>query len=153
MPRPVKWRKVDFIPNTTYYAPCPKGSCRSLKEIEMKELQVKIEELEALRLKDIEGFSQEECARMMEVSRQTFQNILEEARRKVATALVEGNAISIGGGSYTRNVCHLRCSSCGKVQKNSVENNTRECKHCSSKNIICFKKAKCSFVCETRENI
>lgn len=152
MPRPIKWRKVDFIPEITYYAPCPKSSCKNLKETKKKEMQIKIEEVEALRLKDIEGLSQEECARKMEVSRQTFQNILEEARRKVATALVEGNAISIGGGRYTRNVCHLRCLSCGKVQKISMEDNTKKCQHCRSSNIICFKRAKCSYVCENREN-
>ena len=68
------------------------------KKCELEELELKVEELEAMRLKDIEGLSQEECAQQMEISRQTFQNILDLAREKIAKALVEGKAIRIGGG-------------------------------------------------------
>ncbi len=58
-------------------------------------------EVEALRLVDIEGLTQEEAAMEMGVSRRTFWNDLMEARRKVAFALVNGCAIRISGGVYS----------------------------------------------------
>jgi predicted DNA-binding protein (UPF0251 family) len=58
-----------------------------------------IDELEALRLADLQGLSQEQAARMMNVSRATFGRIVAQARRKVADALVHGKGITITGGS------------------------------------------------------
>ena len=58
-------------------------------------------EVEALRLVDLEGLTQEEAAMEMGVSRRTFWNDLMEARQKVAHALVNGCAIRISGGSYS----------------------------------------------------
>ncbi len=57
-------------------------------------------EVEALRLVDLEGFTQEEAADRMGVSRRTFWNDLKSARVKVATALVKGLPIRIEGGDY-----------------------------------------------------
>jgi predicted DNA-binding protein (UPF0251 family) len=51
------------------------------------------DELEALRLADLEGMSQQEAAEQMGVSRQTFGNTVKKARWKVAKSLVEGNAL------------------------------------------------------------
>lgn len=65
---------------------------------ELEEVELTLDELEALRLADLEGLYQEEAAARMEVSRATFARIVEAARRKVATALVHGNALRIGGG-------------------------------------------------------
>jgi len=53
------------------------------------------EELEALRLADLEGCSQVQAAEAMGVSRSTFQRILARARRQVARALVEQRALKI----------------------------------------------------------
>jgi predicted DNA-binding protein (UPF0251 family) len=57
-------------------------------------------EVEALRLTDLEGYTQEEAADRMGVSRRTFWNDLKSARVKVATALVKGMPIRIEGGDY-----------------------------------------------------
>ncbi|RLG37226.1 hypothetical protein DRN79_03515, partial [Methanosarcinales archaeon] len=61
---------------------------------------LRIEELESIRLKDLLGMTQEEAARYMGVSQPTFHRILTEAHRKIAKALVEGNAIRIEGGNF-----------------------------------------------------
>ncbi len=53
------------------------------------------DEFEALRLADLEGLYQEEAARMMSISRQTFGRILERAHKKVADAIVNGKALKI----------------------------------------------------------
>ena len=57
-----------------------------------------IDELEALRLADLEGLYQEDAARQMNVSRQTFGRIVAAARKKVAEALVRGRSLRIEGG-------------------------------------------------------
>ena len=59
-----------------------------------------LDELEALRLTDLEQGSQAECAQRMGVSRGTFQRILYAARFKVAQALTQGEAICLEGGDY-----------------------------------------------------
>lgn len=58
-------------------------------------VELEVEELEAIRLADLEGLYQEEASRLMGVSRATFGRILEGARRKVAEALVEGKALRL----------------------------------------------------------
>ena len=58
------------------------------------------EELETLRLVDLEGMEQAQAAFCMGVSRKTLWNDLKSARKKVALALVNGWAIRIEGGNY-----------------------------------------------------
>ncbi len=60
------------------------------------------EELEALHLADVKDMDHESAAALMNVSRSTFSRILAQARRAVATALVTGSALKIGGGTYQR---------------------------------------------------
>jgi predicted DNA-binding protein (UPF0251 family) len=61
-------------------------------------LVLTIDELEAIRLADLEGLSQVEAAGRMNVSRPTFGRIIEQARRKVAEGLVHGRGIGFEGG-------------------------------------------------------
>ena len=73
------------------------------------------EEMEAIRLKDMAGLDQEECARQMALTRPTFQRILIVARKKLATALVEGQTIIIDGGHYQVANRVFECVDCGQV--------------------------------------
>jgi len=75
------------------------------------EVNLLVEEAEAIRLKDLEGLEQEECARKMNVSRTTFSRILDSARNKIADALVNGKAIRIEGGNFEMAVRRFRCVS------------------------------------------
>ncbi len=106
MPRPPKPRRVEFIPQVTVFKPAGV----SLRDLEEEVLTV--EELEAIRLKDLEGLEQEECAERMQVSRPTFQRVLSSAREKVARALVEGKAIRFEGGTYRLALGQFRCGAC-----------------------------------------
>ena len=63
-------------------------------------IQLKIYELEALRLVDLEDLKQEEAAAMMGVSRKTLWNDLHKARKKIANALINGHIIHIQGENY-----------------------------------------------------
>jgi predicted DNA-binding protein (UPF0251 family)/predicted Fe-Mo cluster-binding NifX family protein len=94
MSRPFKCRCVAFVPNVTYFKPAG-VPLKSLKEVRLS-----VEEVEALRLKEIEGLDQEEGAVRMSISRPTFQRILTSARHKVADALLTGKAIRIEGGNF-----------------------------------------------------
>jgi len=107
VPRRPKCRKVAFLPSLTFFKPAG----IPLKELEEECLS--IDELEAIRLKDLEGLEQEVCAEQMGVSRPTFQRIVTQARFKLARALVEGKAVRIEGGNYKVNVNHRRCRHCG----------------------------------------
>lgn len=79
----------------------------------LEEVRLSVDELEALRLKDLEGLEQEEAAQEMGISRQTFQRVLEEAHRKVAEALVQGKALRIEGGDYELAPMRFHCRRCG----------------------------------------
>jgi len=57
------------------------------------------EEIEVLRLIDLEGMEQEEAASILGVSRRTVWKDLHDARRKVADALVNGKLIEVSGCS------------------------------------------------------
>jgi predicted DNA-binding protein (UPF0251 family) len=56
---------------------------------------LELEELESLRLKDLEKLDQAECAEKMQISRPTFQRILLSARRKVSDSLIYGKKLII----------------------------------------------------------
>lgn len=135
MPRPVKWRRIVQMPDHRYFAP-EKAEGEVLAENILK-----IEELEAIRLKDLEGFDQEGCAEIMQVSRQTFQRIYNAAKTKVADSLVNGKAIRISGGDYTRNICVLVCEACGNTWENKVETLQGEasikCPECGAVQVHC----------------
>ncbi len=74
-----------------------------------------VEELEALRLKDIDGMDQVTCAIEMGISRATFQRILQSARKKMVTSLVYGQTIIIKGGNYMVKQRKFECSDCGHI--------------------------------------
>ncbi|MBP2625882.1 MAG: hypothetical protein H6Q68_593 [Firmicutes bacterium] len=78
-----------------------------------KVVELGIEELEAVRLKDLGSMDQADCAATMGLSRATFQRILQSARIKIATALVEGQVIIIKGGNYMVKNRVFECQDCG----------------------------------------
>ncbi len=60
---------------------------------EVERISLSRDELEALKLCDLDGLTQEEAGARMGVSRGTIQRILSLARKKVAMALAKGKAI------------------------------------------------------------
>ena len=92
MPRPKQCRRVCLKPGCTYFKPA--GIPTSILE----EVVVAVDELEAMRLVDVDGSYYERAAELMGVSRRTFGRIIDSAREKVAQALIQGMAIRIEGG-------------------------------------------------------
>ncbi|MDF2522024.1 MAG: putative DNA-binding protein, partial [Clostridia bacterium] len=82
MPRPRKWRKVCCLPENNQFGP--------LNAVVNQEhfITMTIDEYETIRLIDLEGFTQEECAKQMNVARTTVQGIYNDARKKLAESLV-----------------------------------------------------------------
>ena len=97
------WRKVSSIPLITYFKPA------GIRMAKLEEVKLLVEEAEAIRLKDLEGLEQEECAQKMNISRSTFSRLLDPARQKIADALLNGKAIRIEGGNFEMAVRRFRC--------------------------------------------
>ncbi len=133
MSRPVKLRYVAQLPSTAFFRPVgiPGGS--------LQEVRLSLEEAESIRLKDLEGLEQEECAERMHISRPTFHRILESARRKLADALTNGKAIQIEGGNFGLPQSRFKCNNDGHEWNVPFETLARRlplsCPACSSANI------------------
>ena len=100
MPRPFKCRRVRCKPDANYFKP------RGIPLSELQEIDLTLDEFVAVRLADLEGLYQEDAAKKMAISRQTFGNIVESARKKIADALVNGKALKISGSQYTKEGKH-----------------------------------------------
>jgi predicted DNA-binding protein (UPF0251 family) len=94
MARPRKWRKVCCLPESNLFGPL------NAPIMESGPIVMAVDEYETIRLIDLEGMSQEECADRMNVSRTTVQRIYNDARKKIAVALINGKVLKIKGGNY-----------------------------------------------------
>ncbi len=94
MPRPFKPRRVSTMPRYTYFKPT--GIPMPL----LDEVVLTVDEIEAIRLKDLEKLEQQECAVRMNVAQSTLQRILSSAREKIALSIIEGKAMRIHGGPF-----------------------------------------------------
>lgn len=89
MVRPIKPRRVYFDPNVTYFKP------RGIPLSVLEEIDLAIDELEAIRLCDLKNLRQVKAAQKMKISQSTLGRILCSARKKIAQALIQGKAIKI----------------------------------------------------------
>ncbi len=92
MPRPKKSRWISCHPGVTFFK--PQGVPLRI----LDQVCLEMDELEAIRLADLESLSHEESAVKMNVSRATFGRIVAQGRYKIASALVHGKAIQVQGG-------------------------------------------------------
>lgn len=98
--RTTKCRRICCLPKSTLFQP---------DTADFPRLVLSLDEVEAVRLADLEGLDQDTAAARMEVSRATFQRILYSARRTVADALVNGKALELKGGKYVLAEDHCQC--------------------------------------------
>jgi len=90
--RPKRKRLISFFPEITYFKPAGIPLCNLDEEI------LSLDEVEAIRLYDLEGLDQEQAAKKMDISRITFLRIIHEAHKKIGRCLVYGKAIRMRGG-------------------------------------------------------
>lgn len=89
MPRPLCPRRITHQPPSSYFKPA------GIPLRELQEIVLGADEMEAVRLADVEDLYHAEAAKRMKVSRQTFDRIVRRARQKIAQALVNGQALRI----------------------------------------------------------
>lgn len=111
MPRPFKCRRVGFSPETRFFKPA------GIPVSELETIALTLDELESVRLADLGGDYQEDAAKKMNVSRQTFGNIVSSARKKIADALINGKAIRIEGGVVNLGERTFICAECANEWK------------------------------------
>lgn len=95
MPRPCKRRRVCAAPVFGRFGPRDREMPQDVQAVRMT-----LDEFECIRLIDLEGLTQEQCAAQMDVARTTVQAIYSSARAKLAQCLVNGEELQIMGGNY-----------------------------------------------------
>lgn len=106
MSRPIKWRNVCSLPNSNRFGPLD-------VEVDDQDFVImRVDEYETIRLIDLEGLTQAECAQQMNVARTTVQGIYGSARIKLAKSLVNNKALVIKGGEY--HLCDGNGEGCGQ---------------------------------------
>ncbi len=89
MPRRKCKRRIAFSALVTYFKPA------GIPLRDLEEVILAADEVEAIRLANLEGMYQEEAAMAMGISRQTFGRIITSANKKIAEGLVKGKALRI----------------------------------------------------------
>ncbi len=89
MPRNKKQRRIVFNPEVVYFKP------QGIPLRELEEVVLMPDELEALRLHEVENKDQNSVAEKMKVSQPTVARIISGAYKKIAEALIKGKAIRI----------------------------------------------------------
>ena len=130
MSRPCKCRRVCGNPQADYFKP------RGVPLSQLEVVVLTIDELEALRLAHLEELYQEDAAKKMNISRQTFGNIVESAHKKIADAIVNAKALKIKGGVIEMAQRQFRCSGCNHEWGEAFgTGRPAQCPKCQSKNI------------------
>ncbi len=125
---PYRKRMIKEPPRFQIFKPAG-ISTRSLKQIEMT-----LDEHEALRLADYRQFEHLEASQKMNISRPTFTRLINQARSKVAKALIEGTILVIGGGNIDFKQTLHYCQDCGEIIKQTVHADLDDCQECGSTN-------------------
>lgn len=105
LPRPMKCRRVCCLPDNSSFGPLEMRTGMN------ERVMMTVDEYEAIRLIDLENFTQEECAKQMNIARTTVQGIYSDARKKLAESLVNGAILRIEGGEYR--LCDGNGEACG----------------------------------------
>lgn len=103
---------------------------------DLETIELALDELEALRLVDLNGQYQEEAAGRMGVSRPTLGRVLENARRKVADALIHGKVLVVKGGPVVMSEKRIfECAECGsRFDAAFGAGRPKECPSCHATN-------------------
>lgn len=87
--RPKIRRCLRFKPNVYYFKP------QGIPLRFLEEIVLEADELEALKLYEVDGLEQTQAAEKMKISQPTFARILDKAIKKITEAIIKGKAIKI----------------------------------------------------------
>ncbi len=93
MARPSKNRIICSMPGCNEFHPTSSTSADI-------DIILSVDEYEVIRLMDYSGYSQQDAAAFMNVSRASIQSLYAQARKKIARFLIEGTTLKISGGNY-----------------------------------------------------
>ena len=110
MPRPKRCRRICEVPVNDMFYPSVDN--------DLEGISLTLDEYEVIRLVDLEGYSHLDCAKQMDISRSTVQEIYESARGKIASFIVYGRKLYIRGGNYQ--VCGCSKKKEGRIMKIAV---------------------------------
>ncbi|MDD3146013.1 MAG: DUF134 domain-containing protein [Candidatus Riflebacteria bacterium] len=127
MVRPRLHRRVSGEFNATYFKPA------GIPVRDLDTINLTFDELEAIRLTDLEELYQADAATNMNISRQTLGNIVKSAHKKIAEALIKGKAIKIEGGTIEYMQKLYYCPACESTFQG--EDNKDSCPSCRSAQI------------------
>ena len=131
MPRPPKFRTIEGGPDVTYFKP------RGVPARLLETVVLGLDELEAIRLADLEELYQADAAARMNISRPTFGRLVAQARKKVADALFHGKALIFEGGAVSMgDAAWFECGRCGWRWNAPLENaQPGACGECGSERV------------------
>ena len=130
MPRPEKERIVNTPPIFNSFKPT------GIHKYGLKQVNLSLDEYEAIRLADYLGLDQSEAAATMEISRPTFTRLIEKARKKLASFMIEGAELSIEGGNVHFRGNIIRCMDCEHMFNINFDQDFNKCPSCGSTNLI-----------------
>jgi len=130
MARPKKNRIVKQPPLFSGFKPA--GVAAS----SLMETNLSLDEYEATRLTDFLGMGHGEAAGEMDISRPTFTRLIEKARYKIASFLIKGNMLTIGGGNIHFKSNLIKCNNCGHMFNTNWDVEIKQCPRCSSSNLL-----------------
>ena len=129
MARPKKNRTVQQPPIFTTFKPL------GLPSKYLKEINLSLDQYEAIRLTDLVGYDHEMASKQMGISRSTFTRLVDQARAVVAEFLVVGGNLVINGGVVHFKTNKVLCKACKKAATAPLDEKTTHCPHCGSENI------------------
>ncbi len=129
MTRPKKERLVKVPPVFSSFKPA------GVRQVDLKFTELSLDEYEAIRLTDYLGLDHTEAAEEMEISRSTFSRLIEKARKKMASFLIEGTALNIQGGKIHFRSNLIQCKDCGFVFDADFNHKIYNCPNCNSSNL------------------
>ena len=123
----------------------PEHNCLKHGKIEIEghseNIEMNLDEFEAIRLGDYHNIKQKEAAELMGISQPTFHRILNSARKKTAISLIEGRQIETNNLNFNVEGNSYKCGSCGFEWQNP-DKNYEECPNCRSKSIQVIENGK-----------
>jgi predicted DNA-binding protein (UPF0251 family) len=139
MPRPFCCRRIGFQPEYNYFKP------RGIPADQLEEIDMTLDELEAIRLADLNGMYQEQAAECMNISRPTFGRIIESAHRKIAEALITGKVLKFQKGTVEiTETRKYKCNDCEfEIDVPYETPNLVQCPKCGGEKIRPLNRLRC----------
>ena len=136
MKQPRKYDYRSYLPEKIYFE-------YLMRNDELEEIKLTKEEMEAINLKDVKGYTKRECSKKMGISRKNFQILIEEARKKISRALIEGKSIKLileeeveEEDLHDVKACKFRCAICGYIYYVNYEYQDIVCPKCNSRKVM-----------------